>query len=378
MSTGTGIAAELREHGAAVLEHINGSHEDAVLLIARYLGDHPGAASAHATGIDVEGLELLVADGDEVSHLRIPFAEPIAQLIDVQPRAMALVALARERSGEAGETSIEREARLRSAIRTFVTSVSAVEDVHPHLRRITFAGGDLSTFAPLGPDTFIYVLLPPPGRTELSIDASFSWDHYREMPEADRPVGAYYTLHTWDPATTELSMLFVLHEPSGHASAWAARAAVGDPVALWGPRQAFLPPEDTDSYLLVADDTGLPAVAAILDALPTHVTATVIAEVDGPAEQQALSQRPGVEVRWVHRNGAAPGSVPELLVGELRAATAAGLGDRTYAWGGGESRAMTLARRHLRQERGLIRERVAMIAYWRHADSPTDHLEEDE
>ncbi len=372
MSARTGIAAELLEHGPAVLEHINGSHDDALLLIARFLGDRPGASAAHATEIDVDGLQLLVADGDEVSHLRIAFSEPIVQMIDVQPRAMALVALARERSGEAGETSIEREARLRSAIRTFVTSVSAVEDVHPHLRRITFAGGDLSTFAPLGPDTFIYVLLPPPGRTELSIDASFSWDQYREMPEADRPVGAYYTLHTWDPATTELSMLFVLHEPSGHASAWAAQAAVGDPVALWGPREAFLPPEDTGAYLLVADDTGLPAVASIIAALPTHVTATVIAEVDGPAEQQSLPQRPGVTVHWVHRNGAAPGSVAHLLVDELRTIASDDLGDRVYAWGGGESRAMTAVRRHLRQERGWSRDRVAMIAYWRHADSPID------
>ena len=36
------------------------------------------------------------------------------------------------------------------------------------------------------------------------------------------------------------------------------------PVALWGPRTGFEPAAETDWYLLVADETGLPAVAAIL------------------------------------------------------------------------------------------------------------------
>ena len=44
-----------------------------------------------------------------------------------------------------------------STIPTFLASVVAVRDVHPHLRQITFGGGDLTTFAPLGPDTFLYV-----------------------------------------------------------------------------------------------------------------------------------------------------------------------------------------------------------------------------
>ena len=43
-----------------------------------------------------------------------------------------------------------------------------------------------------------------------------------------------------------------------------------------------------------------------------------------------------------------------------------------YAWGGAESRAMTATRRFLRQERGLAREQVSMVAYWLHPQSPAD------
>ncbi len=252
-----------------------------------------------------------------------------------------------------------------TSIRTFVTSVVAVEGIHPHLRQITFGGGDLATFAPAGPDTFLHLLLPPPGRAELTIDQSFTWSGYEEMPPADRPVGAYYTLRRWRPESQELDVLCVLHGDAGPASAWAARARPGDPVALWGPRTAYAPPPVTDAYLLVADETGLPAVAAILESLPPGTAARVVAEVDNPAEHQELPSSPATEVTWVYRHGA-PAGTTSLLVDAVRALPWPG--GTPYVWGGGESRAMTAVRRYVRGEIGLSREQVSLVAYWRHAD----------
>ena len=73
------------------------------------------------------------------------------------------------------------------------------------------------------------------------------------------------------------------------------------------PREAFTPPADTDRYLLVADDTGLPAVAVILENLPAGVSAHVVAEVDSPAEQQELPASDSIVVEWVYRSGREPG-----------------------------------------------------------------------
>jgi NADPH-dependent ferric siderophore reductase len=267
----------------------------------------------------------------------------------------------------------EREVQVMSAIRTMITSVASVEEVHPHLRRITFAGGDLATFCPLGPDTFLYLLLPPPGRTELTIDQSFTWEAYGDMPATERPVGAYYTLREWDPRTSELSMLFVLHGDEGPASAWAGRAQPGDPVALWGPRSAFEPPADTDWYLLVADETGLPAVASILESLPSGTTALVFAEVADESERQALPAAPTFEIHWSYRDGAEPGTTT-LLPEAVRAP--AWPGGSPYVWGGGESRTMTAVRKYVRQEIGLERERVSLVAYWRHAVHGVDQVDD--
>jgi len=260
-----------------------------------------------------------------------------------------------------------------SSLRTFVTSVARVEDVHDHLRRITFAGGDLVSFEPVGPDSFVYVLLPPPGRSELTVDASFSWEAHFQTPEAERAVGAYYTVRRWDPTTTELEALFVLHGDSGHASAWAGRAGVGDPVALWGPRTCWEPPPGVTSYVLVADETGLPAVAGIIESLPSGTPIRVVAEIADAASGQELPTRAGVEVTWLERGGAEAGTTT-LLVDAVRA-----LGPldpaTTYAYGGGESRAMTAVRRHLRDERGFALPHVSMVGYWRHSSTKDADVE---
>ena len=60
--------------------------------------------------------------------------------------------------------------------------------------------------------------------------------------------------------------------------------------------------------------------------------------------------------------------MPALLVDAVRELDLDPAG--AYAWGGGESRAMTAVRTLLRRERGWTRQQVSLVAYWRHADSP--------
>jgi NADPH-dependent ferric siderophore reductase len=252
-----------------------------------------------------------------------------------------------------------------AALRTHVTQVVRTAQVTPHVRRITFGGGDLTTYEPLGPDQFLYLLLPPPGRAELTIDAGFTWESFWTIPDEDKPVGAYYTVRHHRPEQAEIDIDAVLHDDVGPASAWAAAARPGDPAALWGPREAFAPPADVDWYLLVADETGLPATAAILDWLPAGATVRAFVEVPDASEEQDL---PGVT--WLHR-GDRPAGTTTQLVDAVRSLDRPG--GRPYAWGGGESRAVTAVRRYLRDEVGLARAQVSMTGYWRHP-SHTEEL----
>ena len=106
--------------------------------------------------------------------------------------------------------------------------------------------------------------------TELTIDQSLhAGRRYAEMPEAD--TARRRLLHAAALAArrrTSSTCCACCTATPARRRPGRQRARPGDPVALWGPRTAYAPPAGTDWYLLVADETGLPAVAAILESLP--------------------------------------------------------------------------------------------------------------
>jgi NADPH-dependent ferric siderophore reductase len=185
------------------------------------------------------------------------------------------------------------------------------------------------------------------------------------------PRWAYYTVRRWRPDDREVDMWFVLHEPEGPVSGWAAGASPGDTVSLWGPRTSFHPPAGTRSLLLVADDTGLPAVAAILDDRDEATTARVVIEAHDRDHAVELALRPGDEIHWMFRDGREPGTGGGLAdaVAEMDLDT-----DGLYAFGAAESREITAVRRLLRGERGMAQPNVQMTGYWRRqrAERPLD------
>jgi len=380
--TETGTDADADDPMAAVaasyVEHLNDEHGDWSLVVGRAFGGLPEADRASVVGLDRDGIDLTIDALGATHAVRVPFPRPVDDGLQLQLLRVELARAARDRLGQEELTLIEREVAELSAIRTFVTRVVRTEAVTRGIRQITFGGGDLATFRPISADQFLYVLAPPPGRTELTIDASFTWEQFAEMPADAQPIGAYYTVRRWRPDVHELDLLFVLHGidadgnddgTAGPAARWAAGAAPGDPVALWGPRSAYAPPAGTDRYVLVADDTGLPGVAAIIDSLPAGTPIVVVAEVDAEEDRLPLPEQAGVDVTWRYRRGAAPGTTSGLVDavraldwpdGSTHAAT--------YAWGGAESKAITAVRRHLRDERGLPQDAVSMTGYWRLGD----------
>lgn len=275
-------------------------------------------------------------------------------------------------------------------IGTFLTEVRAVSRPTPRFARVTFGGGDLGDYSALGPGEFLYVLLPPPGRNELTVDRDFTWDGLKSLPGEERPRGAYYTVREHRPEKAELDLDFLLHSGGKEskapdrdeailedsASRWAARAKPGDPAALWGPRTLYEPPADTAWRLLVADETGLPAVAAILWSLPEGARASAVLQVADESEEQRLDSAGEVEITWLHHADArasAPAREEPPLVGAVRALRfpETAPGEAVYVWGAAESAPVTALRRHLRKERGLGNRSLSLTPYWQRAGKET-------
>lgn len=351
---------ESRPFGAAgddMIAHLNEHHEDAVVFLARVLGPCPTARTAKLTSVEPDGFDLLVTDEHGRRDLRLAFGHRAGTLPEARHAFLGLVAMARRRAGAGQETSIERELAARETIRTHLTRVTRVTQVTDRMREITVTGA-FDGFAPIAPDQFVYTLAPPRGRRELTIDESFSWEAYERMPQAERPIGAYYTVRRWRPAVREMDLWVVLHADDGDGSWWARQASPGDAVALWGPRSTYRRPQDADSLLLVGDETAIPAIAAILESLEPTDRATVVIEVPDVHEVISFTTRARAEITWLWHDGA-----PSLELADV--VRSMPLAPSVYAWGGGEHRVISAVRTVLRRERSLPAERVSMTAYWR-------------
>jgi NADPH-dependent ferric siderophore reductase len=372
------IAEQIAEMQPLLIAHFNSSYGDALTILGRAHSGLDDVVEAELRGMTCETITLGVHTPDAVTDIVVPFDRPLADLADIQTVSVAAIAAARAKLGITQLTSAEIEAAALASIPTHITSVVATEMVTPHIKQITFGGGDLVNFRPVGPDQFIYVLAAAPGQAELPIDSSFTWEWYDATPADERPIGAYYTVRRWRPETAQLDMWFVLHgdgndHVAGPASTWAEQARLGESVGLWGPRTAWAPPADTDWYLLVGDETGLPAIATILESLPDRTPAKVFIETTGTTDRVGLPASPTVEVTWIDR-GDEPAGTTTLLADAVRSMP---WPDGTaYAWGGGESRAVTAIRKYVRHVVGLPREAVSMTGYWRHANDTTPLADE--
>lgn len=240
---------------------------------------------------------------------------------------------------------------------TYLTRVVRTCMLTPRVRRITLGGAGLGRFPAVGADSFAYLLLPPAGRRELTVGPGFEWADVRAMPRAARPRGAYYSVRHHRPDDHELDLDIVIHD-GGVASGWASDAGPGDAAALWGPRVLFRPPDDTDWLLLLADDTGVPAMLSILEHLASPVPVVAIAEVAAADEVRAVAVAPTVDLRWLCRDDLGPTTCQVLRTLSRPDGTG-------YAWGGGEHAWIQELDRLLAVEHDLGEEQRSLTSYWR-------------
>lgn len=80
---------------AEAVEHLNKSHADALLAIARELAGARGAVSAVCTGIDRYGIDLSCTGAGQAAAARVEFDAPLRQPADVRPAAVELAQRAR-------------------------------------------------------------------------------------------------------------------------------------------------------------------------------------------------------------------------------------------------------------------------------------------
>lgn len=242
-------------------------------------------------------------------------------------------------------TRIRRERRRR------ILTVTDRIALSPQMVRLVFTSPDLADFESAAPDDHIKLFFED-GRGE------------RAMRD--------YTPRAFDTGRQELTIDFALHE-AGPATAWALKAQPGDRLPIGGPQGSTVIADDFDWYLLIGDETALPAIGRRLEELRSGVAVFVVAATDAPGDRFELPARDGLEIVWTFRNeGGSDAARINAALDKLTLPTGDG-----YAWIAAEATEARAIRSHLIEALGHSREWIKAAGYWVKGESGSDKRIED-
>ncbi|MDX6758204.1 siderophore-interacting protein [Streptomyces sp. F8] len=241
--------------------------------------------------------------------------------------------------------------------------------------RVTFGGESLADFRSGGFDQSLSLFLPPAGaeHTVLPSTEEDTWfAAWRGMPDDERPVMRSYTVREQrrdEAGAVEVDIDFVLHGDSSPASRWAGRASAGRRILAIGPAVAenksvrFQAPADADAVWMYADETALPAAAAILERLPAGMRVQAWFEVPHEDDRLEPGTPADADITWIVREGGGRELTGQVL-DALRSAPPSDA-EAPYVWLAGEAGTVRAVRRHFVQERSVDRRSVRFTGYWR-------------
>jgi NADPH-dependent ferric siderophore reductase len=152
---------------------------------------------------------------------------------------------------------------------------------------VTIGQDDVGSFTPMGSDQWFRLFIPVAGGILEGLPNklnALAYAKYLTIAKTNRPVLRNHSVHGSAEDGT-----------AGPAASWAQRCARGDAVAILDEGIGFNPAPGREHFLLVADETGLPAIAGVPASLPRDATGHALVELPDAEDRQALDAPPGVE-----------------------------------------------------------------------------------
>ena len=235
--------------------------------------------------------------------------------------------------------------RVRRDTRRRLLTVSDVQRITPRMQRISFQSTDLGDFESAAPDDHIKLFIPVSKPGSPGIDSVCMRD---------------YTPRKFDPATATLTIDFALHE-TGPATSWASLAQPGDTLEIGGPRKSTIVADDFDWYLLIGDETALPAIGRRVEELRPGVSVTTVVVVETLAERQTFATSAIWTPVWIPREGQVAGADALLRVALADHEALPGDG---YIWIAAEASAARSLRSLASETWGHPKEWMKSSGYW--------------
>lgn len=248
--------------------------------------------------------------------------------------------------------------RVRHELKFRVATVLETEHITPKMVRVTLGCDDFASFVSLAYDDHCKVFFAEPGATGFPVPTPS--ENGLAFPSGQRPEARDYTPRYYDNTAKTMTLDFVLHG-DGPASSWAEKAVPGHQIGIGGPRGSFVLRGAFDWYVLIGDETALPAISRRLEELPRDAVVFALIEVADTAEVQKIDAPKGARIKWVSREGAEPGT-PDLLLAAARTLVLPE-GDG-YVFVAGESAMSKAVRRHFVEDRKHEPDWIKAAGYW--------------
>ncbi|MEK1895803.1 MAG: siderophore-interacting protein [Rhizobium sp.] len=227
--------------------------------------------------------------------------------------------------------------RVRHELRRRSLTVAEVTDITPGMRRIVLTGDDLADFVSLAPDDHVKIF----------------------VPAAEGEARRDYTPRRYDNDARTLTIDFALHE-AGPVTQWAIDASRGDTLAIGGPRGSAVVSASVTRWLLIGDETALPAMGRRIEECDTGTVVTAIAAVAGPAERQIFETKADLHLHWADRPlSDATDAGPLLTI--LRNMD---IEPGTFVWVAAEASVTRAVREYLVTDRGYPLHWIKASGYW--------------
>lgn len=270
-------------------------------------------------------------------------------------------------------TNINQRRVKPEAVELITMRVLRRERLSPSFARVTVGGGDVGRFEYLGFDQWFRLFMPVAGdslgRLPGKLDM-LSYLRFLMIAKSKRPILRNFTVRAFRADGTEgpeLDIDFVLHGTpgdgsTGPAASWAQTCEVGSAVAILDEGYTFNPGPDLRDLRIVADESGLSAVAGILASLPPDAIGEALIEIPSGADRQELVAPPGVDVAYLVRDdhSARPGAAALAAVRERPVPT-----HPFYGWAVGEQGLASGVRRHW-IDAGAPKGNITFCGYWRY------------
>ncbi|MEM9212421.1 MAG: siderophore-interacting protein, partial [Pseudomonadota bacterium] len=157
----------------------------------------------------------------------------------------------------------------------------------PNMIRVTLHGAFIYALEPGIEGAHCKLFLPERDQSVSAFEG--------QLADGPRPSVRTYTIRHIRPDLGEIDIDFVDHGDAGPASAWARRAKPGHIIGFSGPGPVKLTAFYANYYVLAADMSALPVVAATLEAMPKDAVGVAVFEITSEDDRQDIAAPSGIE-----------------------------------------------------------------------------------